>query len=128
VCPVRAGRLPLRSHRRRPFAGWALLLLAAGCLNPQPDPFPQATGNAPPAADSSRQSTPVDLAPAPQNPSGQTPASATPPPAAGAEAAGAAQPVTPERPTAVAEGSPDAGAAPADAGPDATPPPANEAQ
>jgi hypothetical protein len=127
---VRAGfRSPNPSPRRRPRSGWALpwlllagSVLAGSCLNPQPDPFPQAApeSTAPPT-DANRQSTGprANLNEQPQSP-GSTPEqrpaadmSATPP--------SALEPA-PE-PPALVDPNADAGAPPADAGlPDAATP------
>jgi hypothetical protein len=101
-----------RSTYRQP-AGWVWLLLAlVGCLNPQPDPFPQNVEDAPPestdgpsdvrfapsapatpgsAAGTSTAPTPTRNDNAAEQPA--TPMAATPPPAGGAPAdAGALQP------------------------------------
>ena len=104
-----------RSHRQP--TGWLLLLALAGCLNPQPDPFPQNADvdapNSPP-----RRNGPNDVQFAPSTPpSNNAPAGAgTTPSVTGNEA--------PERPPAPrtapqpteSGAAPDAGVAPPDAG------------
>lgn len=104
--------------RRRPHLGWwALLLLAGSCLNPQPDPFPQASKSAGPSESGAANTVPVDAPPVmqPKNPI----VTGTPAPAGGeGNGTAAAQSAPPPRAN---EAAPDAGA-PADAGADAAPP------
>jgi hypothetical protein len=103
----------LQPHRATRLAGWWLLLLLAGsCLNPQPDPFPQADNGAPNVESSPRpmataspeatQATPL----APAQPAGASNANPAPSPGAA------------EAPADVAD-APDAGAPLPDAGSDA---------
>lgn len=116
--PVRPGSsLP----RPRPFrfAGWSLLLslLAGSCLNPQPDPFPQAQeatpdarqGNPLPVTDTAPPGGQNDLGAAPLAPEPERPAQAPSSPPAGNQNAAEAPPAD----TA------DAGAPSTDAGADA---------
>jgi hypothetical protein len=113
---VRTGPPSLPALRRR-LLGWsALLLCAGGCLNPQPDPFPQSNPAAPAA----------DTAPAGSNDASNHP---QPPPARATqappqsnlngspEAAAPPEPATPAAPGADL----DAGAAPDAEAPDANP-------
>jgi hypothetical protein len=102
-------------------AGVASILLAAGCLNPQPDDFPQSRASSP-----SNESAPQGVGPADIVPGGT--AVTTPSPQAPADNLGSAPPpgaapVTDEAPAnAGADAGADAGAPAPDGGlPDAAP-------
>jgi len=88
-----AATLPSARPRRQP-AGWVLLLLLVGCLNPQPDPFPQSTNDSPPAPQ--RSGSPNDVAFAPSGPEpGNAAGTATAPATPSNSGAAAEQPAPP---------------------------------
>lgn len=108
---------PSRPPRRQP-AGWVLLLFV-GCLNPQPDPFPQNVDVEAPGAPSQRSNGPSDVQFAPSAPApGNAAGTATAPTGSTSNGNAAEQPPTPTAATPPAEGGApeDAGAALPDAG------------
>jgi hypothetical protein len=95
-----------------------LLLALVGCLNPQPDPFPQNVDVEAPNGAPRRNDGPNDVQFAPSAPApGNAAGAAAPSPTRSDSAAD--QPQAPMTATPPGEGgAPDAGAAPPDAGPE----------